>query len=171
MKKSLFIFLLFFLSELSLAACPSEPWRRLETDAYIFAEQPIGSVVFSWDQIGETKLVISYKGEEIHPQGLWHKHAGGYESKEAKKFQEKVITQAKRMTGRFYRYNKIKFTFWDYIKSFFVSPIHVKTQKFILYADGSEKTVGLSGKIKDIFIRESRNIFDQFQKLQELRRV
>ena len=96
----------------------------LFVSTFLFASQRqvVGSVTLSWDKIGDSNLIISYNGEELHPCGQWHKHAGGYTSNQAKKMQTDVLQKAKRMRGRLYRLNKIKFTFWDYIKSFFAKP-------------------------------------------------
>lgn len=176
MKKFLLFFLLFgtisakgYLSGPSTGSRPTTSTTagkagRAKTEGKI-----IGSVTFSWDKIGDTTLVITYMGEQLHPMAEWHKHAGGYTSKQAKKAQNKLINRAKLVNGTLYRKNEITFTWWDYLKSFFVKPAVVKTQTYVLFSDGSEKTSGLVGQIKEWFIKESRNILGLFNQLRQVR--
>ena len=131
-------------------------------------KKQVGSIFFSWNQIGDITFIIKYKDEEIHPLASWHKHSGGYETKQAQSLQEKVVHSGKLMGGKFYRTNKITFSFWDYFKSFFITPEQVDLQQFTLFADGSESYVGPLGKTKSVFMNHGRRFFVDFQKLQEV---
>lgn len=136
----------------------------------MFAQpKPIASVVFSWDQIGDVTFVIEYNGEEIYPLYLWYSHDGQYESKEAKQSQSKLIYQGRLLAGKFYRMNKITFTFWDYIKSFFVTPPQVGLQRYVLFDDGTEGYEGPPDDLKLMFIGHCRKFLDDFKQFQQLR--
>jgi len=138
----------------------------------ISAEQSkkiIGTVTFSWNKIGDLNFVIKYRGEEIHPLASWHRTAGGYKTKEAKKMQNKVIHSTKLAMGTFYRTNKITCNLWDYFLSFFVTPPQVGSQTYILHEDLSEQYAGPPGKTKEVFVNQCRRCLVDFHKLQELR--
>lgn len=132
-------------------------------------KKQIGEIVFSWDVAGEFELVAKYEDEEIHPLFCWHVSDGCYRSNQAKAQQSKLIRSGKLMAGGLYRVNQIKFSFWEYFKSFFCKPKQLNFQKYVIFDDGTGKYYGPKGKREIFFSRKASNFFAEWEKLRKMK--
>jgi len=146
MKRSPFLFLFFF-------------------SFLVDAKQEIGSVTFSWDATSEVRLVARYKGQELHPLVAWHKNGKKRKSFNYKKKIKNLVRNGQLMAGRCFRANKIRFNFWQYIKSFFWKPVQVGSQTYVLFDDGLENYNGPKGRCARIFVSDARKLFCEWEEL------